>query len=145
MPPSAEASWLSEKRRLARFHLECEQPGVPEADGLHIRNAHDCWSLVHSILKGFGGVRRRQAAPEDADYSLDSPPPLHSSTPLAGTGSKDWRRNFAVNKSLASSSASNYTSNNGDWSLGGDSGYGGFGSSRLSWPIYQGRILPVVN
>jgi len=99
MSPSSEVSWLSEKRRLARFHLECEQPG-------------------------FGGVRRRQAAAEE--QSLNTTPPLHSSTPLAGAAaSKDWRKNFA------SSPPASDCSNNGDWSLGGDSGYGGLGSSRI--------------
>jgi len=85
---------------LARFHLECEQPG-------------------------FGGVRRRQAVAEDGEQSLNTTPPLHSSTPLArAAASKDWKKNFA------SSPASDY-SNNGDWSLGGDSGYGGLDTSRI--------------
>jgi len=108
MSRSPEVSWLSEKRRLARFHLECEQPG-------------------------FGGVRRRQAVAEGGEQSLDRTPPLHSSTPLAGAaGSKDWRKNFASNKSFASSfQAASDRSENGDWSLGGDSGYGGLDSSRV--------------
>jgi len=108
MSRSPEVSWLSEKRRLARFHLECEQPG-------------------------FGGVRRRQAVAEGGEQSLDRTPPLHSSTPLAGAaGSKDWRKNFASNKSFASSfQAASDRSENGEWSLGGDSGYGGLDSSRV--------------
>merc|ERR1712192_353897 len=71
---------------------------------------------------------------EDGEESLNRTPPLHSSTPLAGAaGSKDWRKNFAANKSFASSfqAASDQSSKNGDWSLGGDSGYGGLDSSRV--------------
>jgi len=100
MSQSSEISWLSEKQRLACFHLESEQPG-------------------------FGGVRRRQPVVEDdREHSLNKTP-LHSSTPIAGAGSKDWRKNFA------SSPESDCSNNNGDWSLGGDSGYGGLDSSRI--------------
>jgi len=106
MSPRAENDWLIEKRTLTQFHLEDE----------------------HS---GFGVVRRRQALPEEAEQSLSksSMPPLHSSTPMAGTG-REWRKNFEVNKSHNSSSTSS-PSTSGDWSLGGDSGYGGLSSSRI--------------
>ena len=89
-----------------------------------------CFS--HSRRQGFGVVRRRQALPEEAEQSISksSTPPLHSSTPMAGTG-REWRKNFEVNKSQNSSSTSS-PSTSGDWSLGGDSGYGGLSSSR-SW------------
>merc|ERR1719430_1567611 len=56
-------------------------------------------------------------------------PPLHSSTPMAGS-SREWRKNFEVDKSQNSSSTSS-SSTSGDWSLGGDSGYGGLSSSRI--------------
>jgi len=106
MSPRAENDWLIEKRTLTQFHLEDE----------------------HS---GFGVVRRRQALPEEAEQSLNrsSTPPLHSSTPMAGTG-REWRKNFEVDKSHNSSSTSS-PSTSGDWSLGGDSGYGGLSSSRI--------------
>jgi len=97
MVPSSEISWLSEKQRLTRFHLESEQPG-------------------------FSGLRRRQPVAEDGEHSLNITPPLHSSTPSARAGSKDWRNNFA---SSPESDCSNW-----DCSLGGDSGYGGLDSSR---------------
>lgn len=61
---------------------------------------------------------------EDGEHSLNITPPLHSSTPSARAGSKDWRNNFA------SSPESNCSI--GDCSLGGDSGYGGLDSSRLT-------------
>ena len=114
MSPSSENSWLSEKQRLACFHLECEQPGNVSVN--HVN---------HSLWQGFVGVRRRQPVAEDGEQSLNTTP-LHSSTPLAGAGSKDWRKNFA---SSPESDCSN--NNNGDWGLGGDSGYGGLDSSRL--------------
>jgi len=106
MSPRAENDWLTEKRTLTQFHLEDE----------------------HS---GFGVVRRRQALPEEAEQSLSrsSVPPLHSSTPMAGS-SREWRKNFEVDKSQNSSSTSS-PSTSGDWSLGGDSGYGGLSSSRI--------------
>jgi len=106
MSPRAENDWLTEKRTLTQFHLEDE----------------------HS---GFGVVRRRQALPEEAEQSLSrsSTPPLHSSTPMADSG-REWRKNFEVDKSHNSSSTSS-PSTSGDWSLGGDSGYGGLSSSRL--------------
>jgi len=101
-----EDDWLTGKRAFTQFHLEDE----------------------HS---GFGVVRRRQAFPEEAEQSLSrsSTPPLHSSTPMAGS-SREWRKNFEVDKSQNSSSTSS-SSTSGDWSLGGDSGYGGLSSSRI--------------
>merc|ERR1719474_1781700 len=64
-----------------------------------------------------------------SSLSKSSTPPLHSSTPMAGTG-REWRKNFEVDKSHNSSSTSS-PSTSGDWSLGGDSGYGGLSSSRI--------------
>ena len=87
-------------------------------------------------------MRRRQAVAEGGEQSLDRTPPLHSSTPLAGAaGSKDWRTNFASNKSFASSfQAASDRSENGEWSLGGDSGYGGLDSSRLNSLCLTGNL-----
>ena len=57
MSPSSEVSWLSEKRRLARFHLECEQPGTT------IHNI-SCEIRVHShfnkVLVGCAADRLQQ-------------------------------------------------------------------------------------
>ena len=79
--------------------------------------------MRHSLWQGFSGLRRRQPVAEDGEYSLNITP-LHSSTPSARAGSKDWRNNFA------SGPESNCSI--GDCSLGGDSGYGGLDSSRLT-------------
>ena len=134
MSPSSENFWLSEKQRLACFHLECEQSGNVSVN--HVN---------HSLWQGFVGVRRRQPVAEDGEQSLNTTP-MHSSTPLAGAGSKDWSRRrrsssstpFAGagskdwRKNFASSPESDCSNNNnGDWGLGGDSGYGGLDSSRL--------------
>ena len=69
--------------------------------------------------------------------SRSSTPPLHSSTPMAGS-SREWRKNFEVDKSQNSSSTSS-SSKSGDWSLGGDSGYGGLSSSRSCSTIILSR------
>jgi len=69
------------------------------------------------------GDRRRQAALHQGDLrrrTLQSPGPAAASTPVAAG---DWRSNFA-SKSPGP----------GDWSLGGDSGYGGLGASRTRSP-----------
>ena len=97
--------------------------------------------------QGLGGVRRRQVpVAEDGEHSLNRSPPLHSSTPLPRAGKrdigthraegKDWRKNFA--SSPESDCSSN---NNGNFSLGGDSGYGGLDSSRLVLVWLTEKIL----
>ena len=68
-------------------------------------------------------VLRRRTGPLMATPLLATPP-THTSTPR--TAGADWRSNFASSEHCSSNSS-------GDWSLQGDSGYGGLGSSRNRW------------
>jgi len=80
-------------------------------------------SQFHTESESPAGDRRRQALPHQGDLrrrALRSPGPAAASTPVAAG---DWRNNFA-SKSPGP----------GDWSLGGDSGYGGLGASRTRSP-----------
>ena len=76
-------------------------------------------SQFHTESESPAGDRRRQAPPHQGDLrrrALRSPGPAAASTPVAAG---DWRSNFASR-----------SPGPGDWSLGGDSGYGGLGASR---------------